>query len=70
MADDDGFSVAGELQVGGYAALEGDLGDSLAGPLGFSAPAVEWESDGLVFAAAGFSTVRALVAFTVRGVSC
>lgn len=37
MPDDEGFSVAGELPLGAYAALEGDLGESLAGPLGFSA---------------------------------
>lgn len=62
MPDDEGFSLPGELQVGGYAAIEGDLGDSLCGPLGFSAPERPldefWGVEGgeLVFVPAGFAT--------------
>lgn len=56
MPDEDGYQVAGDLQVGGYAALEGDLGESLMGPLGFTAEVLDdegWDEP----VVAGFGTV-------------
>ena len=60
MPDEDGYLVAGELQVGSYAAGEFDLGERLCGPLGFTAVERDeevgvWED---VPVAEGFSTVR------------
>lgn len=65
MPDDEGYLLPGELQLGSYAALEGDLGESLMGPLGFSAVGVDAE-DEVAVSAPGFPSVPGLVVF-VRG---
>ena len=57
-------SVAGDLQVGCYAALEGDLGERLCAPLGFGSV---WDDgdvgpEGFV-ASAGFQTAPGRLVF-------
>lgn len=65
MPDSEGYLEAGELPLGAYAALEGDLGESLMGPLGFSAAGRdEVFVDGVEVG--GVRTVPGLVRYVVQ----
>ncbi len=65
MPDDEGYSLPGELPLGSYSSMEGDLGDSLMGPLGFSIPEEE-EAESFGFTSPGHSTVPAVVSYLVK----
>lgn len=64
MPDDEGFLFPGELQLGAYAALEGDVGESVMWPLGFVHPVGEGlDEERTVRVVGGWSTVPGEIRF-------